>query len=510
MKKATISSKIIACISIGLLGLVCMFAFSLYNGMQFIALGNKASTVSLALIDNAEDLGSALTTQSLLAISAASRTNIEAIEKDKKQYTEQMKVAKSCIELIQSSVTDPEIREALENIGKVLPAFEKSSNQVFDEAKSFMQENAVKIMDAEVLPQTNILFTNLRIIKTRAKLLAEEEPKNIIAAAKHFNVLTSVVFGISLIVSALVAFLILRGINAVLAKASDMIADGSLQVAESAGQVSSSSQTLAEGASEQAASLEEISSSLEELSSMTMRNAENAMASKKSAGHTRASAEAGAAEMERMQAAMKAIQSSSTDISKIIKTIDEIAFQTNILALNAAVEAARAGEAGAGFAVVADEVRSLAQRSAIAARETADKITDASTRSAQGVELSLRVATNLADILEKAREVDQLVAEVATASREQSEGITQINTAITQMDKVTQANAASAEETAAAAEELNAQADGLHDASSQLAALIGIHHAPALSTTSSQSLAHSFSADTSQSNSAKMLPPRSR
>jgi methyl-accepting chemotaxis protein len=178
--------------------------------------------------------------------------------------------------------------------------------------------------------------------------------------------------------------------------------------------------------------------------------------------------------MERMQAAMNAIQQSSNDISKIIKTIDEIAFQTNILALNAAVEAARAGEAGAGFAVVADEVRSLAQRSAVAAKETADKIADATNRSAQGVELSGKVAEGLKEILDKAREVDRLVAEVATASQEQSEGLIQINTAVSQMDKVTQSNAAGAEETASAAEELNAQSEELKNAAGQLAALVGM------------------------------------
>jgi methyl-accepting chemotaxis protein len=270
------------------------------------------------------------------------------------------------------------------------------------------------------------------------------------------------------------AVLIIRGVNRALSTTADSLSQGSLQVAAASGQVSSASQALAEGSSEQAASLEEISSSIEELASMTKRNAENARAGKVSAGHARGAAEAGAAEMERMQAAMNAIQQSSNDISKIIKTIDEIAFQTNILALNAAVEAARAGEAGAGFAVVADEVRSLAQRSAIAAKETADKIADATSRSAQGVELSTRVSAGLQQILEKSREVDRLVTEVATASNEQSEGITQINTAVSQMDKVTQSNAAGAEETASAAEELNAQSQELRNASAQLAALVGL------------------------------------
>jgi methyl-accepting chemotaxis protein len=282
------------------------------------------------------------------------------------------------------------------------------------------------------------------------------------------SLITQVVLGLA------AAFVIIRGVNRALTRTAESLSQGSEQVAAAAGQVSSASQSLAEGSSEQAASLEEISSSIEELTSMTKRNADNARSGKLSAGQARTAAEAGAAEMERMQAAMNAIQQSSQDISKIIKTIDEIAFQTNILALNAAVEAARAGEAGAGFAVVADEVRSLAQRSAVAAKETADKIADATTRSTQGVELSVRVSAGLREILEKNREVDRLVAEVASASHEQSEGLSQINTAITQMDKVTQSNAASAEETASAAEELNAQSEELRLSSSQLAALVGI------------------------------------
>jgi len=245
------------------------------------------------------------------------------------------------------------------------------------------------------------------------------------------------------------------------------------QTVEASNEISSSSQTLAEGASEQAASLEETSASLEEMSSMTRRNAENSQKANELAKQARSAADKGVADMQSMNSAMEAIKVSSDDIAKIIKTIDEIAFQTNILALNAAVEAARAGEAGMGFAVVADEVRNLAQRSAQAAKETATKIEGAISKTGQGVEISNKVADTLNEIVTKARQVDELATEVASASHEQTQGISQINTAVGQMDKVTQSNAASAEESAAAAQELNAQAEAMKAAVNELLHLVG-------------------------------------
>jgi len=301
----------------------------------------------------------------------------------------------------------------------------------------------------------------------------DSSSKNIVAQVKSSKLAVTIVVGLATLLSSVFGLLTTRSITKVLRRTADELASGSEQTTAAAGQVSAASQSLAEGASEQAASLEETSSSLEELSSMTKRNSENSQKANDLAKQARVAADKGAADMQAMSGAMEAIKVSSDDIAKIIKTIDEIAFQTNILALNAAVEAARAGEAGMGFAVVADEVRNLAQRSAQAAKETAAKIEGAIGKTAQGVDISAKVAQALNDIVVKARQVDELAAEVASASREQTQGIVQINTAVGQMDKVTQSNASTAEESAAAAEELNAQAETMKQSVGELLKLVG-------------------------------------
>ncbi len=279
---------------------------------------------------------------------------------------------------------------------------------------------------------------------------------------------------LDLFLGVLLSILVISGLNRVLRRVSSSLGEGADQVGSAASQVAAASQTLASGTSQQAASLEETGASLEQMASMTKRNAEHAAQANDLARAARAAADKGVADMRAMNQAMEAIRVSSDDIAKIIKTIDEIAFQTNILALNAAVEAARAGEAGLGFAVVADEVRNLAQRSATAAKETSAKIEGAIHKTAQGVEISTQVAATLNEIVVKARQVDELASQVAEGSREQTEGITQINAAVGQMDRVTQSSAASAEESAAAAEELHAQAQAMKVSIQELLHLVGV------------------------------------
>ena len=278
---------------------------------------------------------------------------------------------------------------------------------------------------------------------------------------------------IGLIIVGIVSIFLIKSITGPLTRVIAGITDGADQVSSAASQVSSSSQHLAEGTAEQASSLEETSSSLEEMSSMTKQNADHANQAKAMMTEANQIVEKVNRHMTDMAGAVGEITRSSEETGKIIKTIDEIAFQTNLLALNAAVEAARAGEAGAGFAVVADEVRNLAMRASEAAKNTSNLIENTIKAVRKGNELTNATQEAFKENAEISKKIGQLVDEIATASEEQAHGINQVNTAVTEMDKVIQSTAASAEESAAASEELNAQAEQMKVFVEDLVTIVG-------------------------------------
>jgi len=251
-----------------------------------------------------------------------------------------------------------------------------------------------------------------------------------------------------------------------LRSAMEQVSEGAVASSSSSQQLASASEAIATGAQEQSASLEETSASLEEITATVRQSADNARQASQLATSSKESAEQGQGVVSNAVTAMAEINASSSQISDIISTIDEIAFQTNLLAVNAAVEAARAGEEGRGFAVVAAEVRSLAQRSAGAAKEIKALIQDSQRKVARGTELVNKSGETLQGIVSSVKRVTDIVGEIAAAAAEQSTGIEQVNTAMSQMDQVTQSNSAQTEE-------LSSTAEALADQSARLMELVG-------------------------------------
>jgi methyl-accepting chemotaxis protein/methyl-accepting chemotaxis protein-1 (serine sensor receptor) len=386
------------------------------------------------------------------------RKNVDAINKD--------------LEEMRPLVVLPEVKQITEDMAKELPEWVSTFSEIDRLCESGNPDAAWKNAKGIGLPIYQKIGSGAaRVTEIQRDLLDKDRQ-----AAAELNtrsrliVLSAIGFGVLL---GIVGFWTVRQVNQALRRAAAELAEGAEQISSAASQVASSSQSLAQGASEQAASLEETSASSEEITSMTRKNSENSQSAADVMATVDQHVKEGNRTLEQMVVSMSEINASSDKISKIIKVIDEIAFQTNILALNAAVEAARAGEAGMGFAVVADEVRNLAQRSAQAAKDTAGLIEESIAKSNEGSSKLQQVTEVIRAITESSSKVKMLVDEVNLGSQEQARGIDQIAKAVSQMDQVTQSTAANAEESASASEELSAQAEALNQVVMQLQTLVG-------------------------------------
>jgi len=373
----------------------------------------------------------------------------------------------------EKTITTAEDRALYEKIKPAYQAYLQTLQRPVELSRARKQADSAKLLLEKAAPAFQAVEA---AVKDEVKLNQRNADLDVAAAQQTYaraRWTIWITLAITLLGGTGLVFPIVRGINRVLRQAGEELSDGAGQVASAASQVSSSSQSLAQGANEQAASLEETSASSEEINSMAHKNTENSHQAAGLVAQSQQKFSEANQKLDQMVGAMGEINTQSDKISKIIKVIDEIAFQTNILALNAAVEAARAGEAGMGFAVVADEVRNLAQRCAQAAKDTAGLIEESIAKSNDGKIKVDQVAVVIRAITEESAAVKTLVEEVSLGSQEQARGIEQIAKAITQMEQVTQKNAANAEESASASEELNAQSETLRDVVARLMAMVG-------------------------------------
>ena len=389
-----------------------------------------------------------------------------------RQFDESAGVVEQTINELEPNLETMRGKRAVADMRENLSAWVQSYREMkhLCDGGQFEEANRVRI-DKSRAPAKIVLAASQSLAQAGRDIMATAN-QNGRSLTERSRWVAFILIALALVVGAIAILQILR-ITHDLHKVTVQLSDGARQVGGAAAQISSSSQALAQGASEQAASLEETSSSSEQINAMAQKNTEDS----RSAALLVASSQKKYVDtnlcLDQMIGAMSEIDTSGSKIAKIIKVIDEIAFQTNILALNAAVEAARAGEAGMGFAVVADEVRNLAQRCAGAANDTTLLIEESIAKSREGKDKVDQVTASIRAITKDASGIQKLVDGVEQGSREQARGIEQIARSISQMEHVTQSAAASTEESASAAVELNAQSETLLSVVGQLTAMVG-------------------------------------
>ena len=399
--------------------------------------------------------------------------DVDVIDDYEKKIDDYFALSETNMTEFEKTILTKEGQDVYDSFKKSIKDYRSAEDKMINFLKTGNKLEAQSILNGEGLEAGNAMNDSLTKLSELKINLAKQSSDNNKKISNNSTLIMMIAIAIGFAISIFLGLwmgiiVISRPLNRI----SDTLGSGAGQIALASNQLSSSSQEIANGATEQASSIEETTSSMEELASMVKQNVQNAKEASVLADKASTASQTGYAQMEKMLESMNDINKSSDQIQKIIKVIDDIAFQTNILALNAAVEAARAGEAGMGFAVVADEVKNLANRSADAAKETSSMIEDSIKKTQGGLDIATKLAEVFKEILTNAQKVSEMSKEVETASRQQDTGINQVNKAIVQFDEVVQSNASSAEETASSAEELLAQVETLNSIVSQLVLLV--------------------------------------
>ena len=371
---------------------------------------------------------------------------------------------------------DDQARAAIQRVAGEIATAKSAHYELTRSLEAQQADQAIRLYDEKIIPSADRVSQQTSAFldaNSAAAASARAEAQSRSASMRWLEILLSLV---SAVAGAAVVWVV-RGSTKELQVITSEINTRADHVAEAAVQVSNASHQLAQGASTQAASLDRTSASSEEIASMTSRNRDNAVSAAALATRADGKITEANSTLDEMVKSMSEISSASDQISKIIKVIDEIAFQTNILALNAAVEAARAGEAGMGFAVVADEVRNLAQRCAQAARDTTGLIENSIAKTSEGTAKLDRVASAIRGVTQTSKEITTLMEEVKLGSEEQTRGFDQISRSIVQIQQVTQQSAANAEESASAGQDMSSQAEALRSIMKRLQEMVGASEA---------------------------------
>jgi methyl-accepting chemotaxis protein/methyl-accepting chemotaxis protein-1 (serine sensor receptor) len=453
-----------------ILGVAGLSAINSFSDLFANTIDKTFSKALLArtIVENSSELVSA---QRSIILGTYSKDN-ERVESAKEAARKSTESLQKELEQMRSLTVNAAERDLLSDLGAKSIEWQPAYEEVVRLCASGSPDAAIKFSKDTLIPIH-------QRIEAAANRLADQQSDSLIAVKSDVATvisrnrwITACILLLCLAVGTFILFIV-HTIAADLRKAISELGESATQVAAAAGQVSSGSQAIAQGSSKQAASIEETSASTEEINSMARKNSENSRSAAELVGQSQQKFTLTNRALEEMVTAMSEITAGSDKISKIIRVIDEIAFQTNILALNAAVEAARAGEAGMGFAVVADEVRNLAQRSAQAAKDTAALIEDSIAKSNGGRHKVDEVARAIHAVTGEFSRIKVLVDEISLGSQEQAKGTDQIGRVITQIEQATQRSAASAQESAAVAEELTAQSSSLSEIVGRLAEIVG-------------------------------------